>query len=355
MTSRIGIKWAGGAARGLAKGAALGAFALAAVVGVRPAQAAELPDTIYIAAGQSGSLQHTIASAVAKVLTDNLEADFVVRPYSGTTAFFPVLDSGEVEFGLAPSVDFALSYRGPDRLKIGDRNPYPQTPGLRLVASGANLIAGMLVREDSEMKTVADLAGAQLGGAYPAHLGAYINSYAHLLNAGLTWDDVEVTPVAGLNQGLDALANGRVDGAVYGVGAPRVREVDAAVGVRFLPDDCSDEAKKRVTDAIPGYGFITLPEGRLPGIVEDTCITAYPLYLVAASSMSDDMVEIVAKTLYENAEKLAEFHPVLRGWKQATTVRPDATLPYHEGAKNAYIAQDAWSDEMDAVQAELSE
>jgi uncharacterized protein len=333
----------------------IGAVLFTATVGARSTMAQDIPDTIYIASGQTGSLQHTVASAVAKVISDSLPTTAVVRPYSGTTAFFPILDSGEIELGLAPSVDFALSFQGPDRLKVGDRNPYPATPNLRLVASGSKLISGMLVRNDASFKTVGDLKGARLGGNYSAHLGAYINTYAHLLNAGLTWDDVDLTPVAGLNQGLDALANGRVDGAVYGVGAPRVREVDAAIGVRFLPDRCDDAAKKRVTDAIPGYTFITLPKDRLPGIVEDTCITAYSLYLVASTSTSDAIVSAVTKALYDNADKLATFHPTLKGWKAATSVSADVTLPYHNAAKASYTEAGIWTEEAEATRAKLLE
>lgn len=329
---------------------ALVALPLAGSAGVA---VAELPETVYIASGQAGSLQHTVASAVAKVASDNLGIKVVVRPYSGTTAFFPVLNDGEVEFGLAPSVDFALSYQGPERLKIGGRNPYPQTPELRLVASGSKLIAGMLVRKDSEIGTVADLEGKTIAGEYPAHLGAYINTFAHLLNAGHTWDDVDIVPAAGLNQGMDALVNGRVDGAVYGVGAPKVREADASVGVRFAPDLCTDEAKQRVQDSIPGYGFITLPAGRLPGIVEDTCVTAYSLYLVASTSTAEEVVEAVASALYEDASELAQYHPTLRGWKAETAVTPQATLPYHDAAVAAYKAKDAWSADMDARNMEL--
>lgn len=335
---------------------AAGAAAILAVSGAASpgAKAQDLPETIYLASPQSGSLQHTVASAVAKVVSDALEGtSVVVRPYSGTTAFFPILDSGDVELGLAPSVDFGLSYHGPDRLKVGDRNPYPKTPNLRLVASGSRLIAGMLVRDDSEIQSVGDLGGHTLAGQYSAHLGAYINTYAHLINAGLTWDDVDVVPVAGLNQGLDALSNGRVDGAVYGVGAPRVQEVDAAVGVRFIPNDCSEAGKKRVTEAVPGYGFIKLPEGALPGIVAETCITAYPLYLVASTHTSDEVVSAVADALYTNAGKLADFHPTLKSWTAEGQVTADATLPYHDSAVSVYEHKDAWSEDAAAARESL--
>lgn len=313
-----------------------------------------LPQTVYIASGQMGSFQNTIASAVAKVLSDALSISVVVRPYSGTTAFFPVVNSGSVAFAIAPAVDFALSYQGPDKLKIGGRNPYPATPNLRLVASGSNLVAGMLVRDSSSIDSVNGLAGLTIAGRYPAHLGAYINTYAHLLNADLSWNDVEVVPVAGLNQGIDALTRGRVDGAVYGVGAPGVQRADVSTGVRFIADDCSKEAKQRVTSAIPGYGFIEIPKGKYTGVASDTCITAYPLYLVTSTSVPDSVIEAITRALYEHANELEKYHPSLKGWTSDVLVNNNMTLPYHEVAIEVYQSKGKWNQKAAAAQERIT-
>ncbi len=317
----------------------------AAAMVLPAAHAADLPQTIYIAAGQTGSLQNTIASGVAKVLSDALGVKVVVRPFSGTTAFFPDVDKGNIAFAIAPSVDFGLSYQGKENLQIGGKNPYPTTHDLRLVSSGSVLIAGMLVQNDSDIKQMKDLKGHKIAGRYPAHLGAFINTYAHLLNAGLSERDVREIPVAGLNQGLDALTDGRVDGAVYGVGAPGVKQANARTEVRFVSNDCSPDAKARVQRAVPGYEFVEIPKDKYTGIVEDACITAYPLYLTTSTHTPQNVVQAVAQALYDNADKLAKYHPSMKSWTPGTMVNAHMTLPYHEAAIGVYTAKGAWTDE----------
>lgn len=333
---------------------AAGVFAMGLLTAGPSASAADkLPPTIYFASGPSGSLQHTFASAIAKVVSAATPTTVVVRPYTGTTAFFPLVASGEVELAMATAVDFAMSYRGPDKLKISGRNPYPHIPQLRLVASGAPLVVGLLVRKGSKIKTVHDLKGHSIAGEFPAHLGAYVNTYAQLLNAGLNWKDVKVVRVAGLGQGVAALDAGRVEVATMGVGAPKVRELDSKFGIRHVSNDCTPAAKKRVTDKIPGYGFVTLKPGRLPGIVGDTCLTAYPLGIVTSAKTPDVVVAAVAKALYENSDKLGKFHPALRRWKKSVAVSMNATVPYHEAAVATFKSLGVWNAKMDEKQAAL--
>jgi len=71
----------------------------------------------------------------------------------------PLLDTGEVDFGINNAVDMALSYQGPVRLKIGGRNPFQHTPNVRLVMRGSILMTALLVRKDTPMKTIHDIRG----------------------------------------------------------------------------------------------------------------------------------------------------------------------------------------------------
>lgn len=335
------------------KRAAISAGFVATTLFFPSLQAQELPSTLYIAAGQAGSLQNSIATGVAKVLSDALDIKVVVRPFAGTTAFFPEVNDGNITFAVAPSVDFALSYQGPENLKIGGQNPYPKTPNLRLVSSGSLLISGMLTRDGSGVEKMSDLKGKKIAGKYPAHLGAYINTYAHLLNAGLDESDVKIMPVAGLNQGMDALTDKRVDGAVYGVGGPNVKQANAKTGVYFVSDDCSEEAMNRVMEKVPGYEFTKIPKDKFTGINEDVCITAYPLYLATSTKTPDNIVSAVTKALYENTDKLVKYHVMLKSWTKDNMVNTNMTLPYHEAAISAYKDKGVWTEEAQAADEKL--
>lgn len=318
-----------------------------------PAEAQGPARAMYMASGPAGTVQHTFSIAVAKVVSDATSSNLIVGPYGGTSSFLAVVANGEIGFGLATAVDYAMSYRGPGRFTVDGRNPYSHTPELRLVAMGANLVVGLLVAKDSGIKTVQDLKGRRIAGEFPAHLGAFVNTYAQLLNAGLKWDDVRIVPVPGLSQGIEALGARRVEVTTIGIGAPQVRELDAKFGVRHVGTDCSPEAKKRVTDAVPGYFFVTMQPGNTPGIVEETCLTAFPVGIVASLKTPDADVTLVAKAIYENLDKLHPIHPGLRSWTQKSFVREDATLPYHPAAISYYKSISAWPAEMDQAQDKL--
>jgi len=312
------------------------------------------PTNLFMAAGPAGTLQYTFAAAVAKVVSDNGPTQLVVGQFGGSSTFLNAVAVGEVNFGLATVLDFAMVHRGPEKLKIGGRNPYPHAPDIRLVASGADLTVGLLVRKDSGIKTVHDLKGRRIAGEFPAHLGAYVNTYAQLRNANFGWKDVVVVPVPGLTQGVEALNAGRVEVATIGIGAPQAREMDAKIGVRHVANDCSPAAMKRVTDEVPGYHFVTVkPRPGLPGVPEEMCLTAWPVGIVTGAKQTDAAVAALLKPLYEHAANLGEMHPGLKPWTQKVFVRPDATVPYHPGAIAYYKSVGVWPAEMDAVQAKL--
>ena len=60
-------------------------------------------------------------------------------------------------------------------------------------------------------------------------------------------------------------------GLPHAIGVAKIKEADAAVGVRFLSLDCSAQGDARVRNAVPGYYLITLKAGSSTGIVGDTC------------------------------------------------------------------------------------
>lgn len=154
-----------------------GLLAVAGLVAAAfPCQAAvapSLPRSATIASNPPGSVFYALAS---------------------TSTFLPLINSGEIDFGINNAVDMALSYQGPVRLKIAGRNPFVHTPNARLVMRGAPLLVGPLVRKDSPIKTMRD-----------------VRDTSYLASAGMTWDDVKVVPVPAIDESVDALVQGRAD------------------------------------------------------------------------------------------------------------------------------------------------
>jgi hypothetical protein len=68
-----------------------------------------------------------------------------------------------------------------------------------------------------------------------------------------TWNDVKVVPVPAVNEGIDAIVQGRADVSIHAIGAAKVKEADASVGVRHVPIDCTTQGDARVRKSVPGY------------------------------------------------------------------------------------------------------
>lgn len=331
-----------------------GTLAFAVATGMASAALAQsLPPRVMVGASQAGTLQHSMAAGLARVASDFTDTTLVVQPFGGATAILPLLNDGELDFGVAPGVDFGLSYMGPDRLQIDGRNPYPDGSALRLVMAGSPLVATLIVREDSDIRSANDLAGRRIAGGFPAQLGAFVNTYAHLISAGLSWDDVTAVPFTTLNDSLDALIDGSIDATVFGVGAPRVREADASVGLRFVSSDCSSEGVARVAAEIPGYFMLDRAAGSSPAIRDDICTTGYQMYLVTHADADDAMVRAVLEALWNNLDELPQYHPSLRAWNADAAVPEMPTIPFHPAAISFYQEVGAWPEGLDSRQEEL--
>src|SRR3990167_5364683 len=183
----------------------------------------QLPRSVTIGANPPGTVFYAVGSGISKVLSESLPFQAVVQPYSGSSTFLPLLNSGEIDFGINNAVDMALTYRGPN-FNIGGRNPFPHTPNARLAMRGAPLIIILLVKKDSPFKSIHDVKGKRVTGEYPAHLAVWYNMYGALAAGGLTWSDVKVIPVPAVNDGVDALVQGRADVTIMAVNAAKVRE-----------------------------------------------------------------------------------------------------------------------------------
>ena len=325
-------------------------FAVIATVSVN---AQSLPRSLTIGSNPPGTVFYALASGLAKYAGDGAPFQLVVQPYSGTSTFLPLLNTGEIDFGINNAVDMALSYQGPERLKVGGRNPFQHTPNVRLVMRGSVLMTALLVRKDSPIKTIHDIRGKRLTGEYPAQLANWYNLFGFLSGAGMKWEDVKIVPVPGANEGVDALVQGRADVGLHAIDSAKVKEADAAIGVRHLSLDCSAQGEKRLRAAVPGYYPVWLKRGQATAIVEDTCVNAYDIYLTSHKGAVDRVINTVLKNIWDNVDKLLPLHPNFKDWTRQRAVDTDATIPYHPAAIQFYKEHGVWSAPADELQRKL--
>ena len=316
-------------------------------------QAQKLPASTTIGSNPAGTAFYAVGAGLAKVISGAGSMQSIVQPYTGSSTFLPLLDSGELDFGIVNAVEMNLGYQGPAKLKISGKNPLPHVPNTRLIMRGSPLSVSLVVKKDSPIKTVNDIKGKRVTGEYPANIAIWYHVYTELANAGLTWDDVKVVPVPAVNDGVDALVQGRADVTNHAIGVAKIKEADAAVGVRFLSLDCSAQGDARVRNAVPGYYLITLKGGVSTGIVGDTCVLAYDIYMVGHKGLANEVVTHSLKAIWDNIDKLPPLNPQFNEWTRERAASADITIPYHPAAVQFYKEKNLWNAKLDEAQKRL--
>ena len=131
------------------------------------AHAQKLPASTTIGTNPAGTAFYAVSAGLAKVISGAGPMQSMVQPYTGSSTFLPLLDSGEIDFGIVNAVEMNLGYQGPAKLKISGKNPLPHVPNTRLIMRGSPLSVSLVVRKDSPMKTVHDIKGKRVTGEYP--------------------------------------------------------------------------------------------------------------------------------------------------------------------------------------------
>jgi TRAP transporter TAXI family solute receptor len=315
--------------------------------------AQQLPKSVTVGVNPAGTVFYAVGGGLASVISGGAPFQAVIQPYTGTSTFLPLLDSGEIDFGIINAVEMNLAYQGAGRFKVAGRNPLPHVPNTRLIMRGSPLRVSLVVRKDSTIKTVQDVKGKRVTGEYPANLAIWFHVFTGLASAGLTWDDVKVVPVPAVNEGVDAVVQGRADVSNHAIGAAKIQEADASVGVRFISVDCSPQGEERVKKAVPGYYVTMIKSGSSTAIVADTCVLTYDIYLVGHKALPAQVVQAALKSIWDNIEKLPPLHPQFREWTRERAASADVTIPYHPAAIEFYKEKGVWSAKMDETQKRL--
>lgn len=320
------------------------AAVIAAFAGTLVASPA-LAQQLNIGTNPVGSLYYAAGATLAKTLSGRIKT--AVQPHAGSSIVLSLVDNGEVELGLASMNEARLAYRG--------KKPFLPAPKVRLISVMFPLFGSMIVRNNSPFRTIADLKGKRLAGGFRAQLTVLHLSGAILAGAGLSWDDVRVTPVPNIINGSQLLVEGSIDAIYFAVGPAKLREIDATIrgGVRFLPIVGDPAGMGRMTAHTPGTFSRQLPKGVSPALKADTLLQGFDNYLFASSDMSDATAGKLVRALHALEPDIKKSAPFFKAFSRGTMLKTDATIPVHAGAVKAYKELGLWSAGMERAQRAL--
>ena len=81
------------------------------------ARAQKLPASTTIGTNPAGTAFYAVGAGLAKVISGAGSMQSIVQPYTGSSTFLPLLDSGELDFGIVNAVEMNLGYQGPGEVE----------------------------------------------------------------------------------------------------------------------------------------------------------------------------------------------------------------------------------------------
>ena len=168
------------------------------------AASAQEPAQLAIAAGPQGSINYTISVGIASLASKYAGVNMLAIAYAGSSLSLPLVQQGDPMLGVNNG---GIVYQG--LTGTGEFNqPHP---ALRLLSTGSENTISIAVKEDSGIKTAADLRGKRIAAKYVALPTCQDHASAVLANLGITWDEVKPVPVTNIVTAAQALGSGLVD------------------------------------------------------------------------------------------------------------------------------------------------
>ena len=297
-------------------------------------------ETVAISTLPPGAINNVQAAAVAKVIQENSDLQMRLLTFNQPAAIIAAVQNKQAEFAYTSNEEAGDAFQGVRAYKGNEMKD------LRVAFTVFPFRVGIIVRNNSDIKKVADMKGKRVGTGWTGFRQGIALWDGLLGNAGLSLKDVDPVPTTDLLRAADDFKAGKSDAFMFAVGGPKVAEANASIegGVRFLSLDDSEESLKGMQAVREEYHLaLQQPAPHLAGILGPTYLMEYYIVLLTNKDASDDLVYKVVKTVYANKAGLVAGHPSFSAFTQRGMDVQHERLTYHPGAIKFFKEVGIWT------------
>lgn len=269
-----------------------------------------------------------IGAAVSSAVSSKSGIQMRPQKMSGTQQYLSSVESGKTDFGVSNVMQYYMASTGTG-LSKGKAHKK-----LRLVATLVPFTQGIIVHNNSDIKTVADLSGKRIPVGYGSS-PLFQNFWeGFLANEGLSYKDVTPIPVASLPKSWGAFKQGQLDAVIAAAGSGAVREMNVVIdgGIRYIPIKDTESLRA----ALPKTRINTVePAKHLVGIIEPTTLHSYEVVVFVNADVDDTVVYEVVKAISNSSKELKASSGLWNGYKPEN-IAMDHQMEYHHGALKYY-------------------
>ncbi len=302
---------------------------------------------ISFGTGSVGSAQYAISIGMGDIINKKTGINVSVEPVGGSDANVRALNDKKIDIAMVGAYGATSALQGIGAFATSGKVP------LCILAQGQESLRNIVVRNDSGIKTIADLRGKKFIARRPALADIELTAKALLKAYNMTEDDVKIIETTETNQAIEALKIGTADAAIIPGGVPSSDLTDLAqsTAVTFLsiPEDKMNLAFKELG---PSFHKSVIPTGSYKGLQQDVVVPAVSTLLVVMDKFPEDVAYKITKTLMESQTELTAIHNIGKSWSKDNTLK-DIPVPFHPGAIKYFRETGVWSSKLDTLQQEL--
>ena len=279
---------------------------------------------INIATGGTAGTYYPIGGAIAEVLNKN-GMNASAQSTGASVANINMLKDKQVELAIVQNDITYYAVNGKEMFEEGGK-----IENLNGIASLYPETCQFIVREDSGIKTIADLKGKRVAvGAEGS--GAEANARQILEAYDITYNDINEQFLS-FAEGSYALKDGTVDAAFVTAGYPTasVQDIASQNKIRILP--IGDEQVKKLAEKYPFYTKTIVPKGTYQGFDEDVETVSVMAILVANDKIDAALGEKLTKAIFDNTEKIAAAHSAAKAITKESALEGMDFIKMNEGA-----------------------
>jgi len=303
------------------------AVGLATATLMAPAAMAE--EFITIGTGGITGVYYPTGGAICRLVNKGRRDHGVrcsVESTGGSVYNINTIREGELEFGVAQSDWQYHAYNGSSQFE--NAGPFE---GLRSVFSVHPEPFTVVARADSGITTFADLKGKRVNIGNP---GSGQRGTMEVLVGALGWtmDDFTLATELKASEQSAALCDNQIDAMVYTVGHPSGSIQEATTACDSVLVEVAGPEVTKLIEENSFYRAATIPGGMYRGSDEDTLTFGVGATFVSSDAVSEDVVYVLVKSVFENFDDFKGLHPAFANLVPAEMATAGLSAPLHDGA-----------------------
>jgi TRAP transporter TAXI family solute receptor len=284
----------------------------------------------YATGGTSGTY-YPIGSAMASVITKNVEGVEVTAEATGASiANLKMMRAGDVDMMMGASNNTYAGYAG--------EPPFDDKPvsTVRGVMSLYPEIFQFVVLKGSSLGRIEDLKGRKVAVGAPGS-GTERTAKMILEAHGLTYDDIN-PQFLNFSEAITSLKDRLIDCAILGAGVPTSAVMDAAtlLDVDLLP--LSEDKTPALLKDRPYLAVYAINAGTYRSLDKDVQACGSPALWSVRHDLPEDLVYAMLKAVFEHMSTIAESHAQARTMSLQNALIA-MSVPLHPGAARYYKEQ----------------